>query len=227
MRWSVPVTDRRPKGLRPGDWFLPRRYRSQTPIPYEDYTAGEEREICQPDVYRLVDVLAGLSGGPIIDLGCGKGGKLRELSHHAVIGLDIGANIAYCRTQHAFGRWIEHDLSTPDPLPLDDVNIQGSVIVCADVIEHLVDPLSLLRKLRTCADRGACVVLSTPERELVRGRWDTGPPFNRAHAREWTIGELRALLEHVGFEIAFLGLTANTSLKREFSTTVAVLKSSR
>jgi 2-polyprenyl-3-methyl-5-hydroxy-6-metoxy-1,4-benzoquinol methylase len=227
MGWSVPLTDRPLHVGRPEDCYLPERYRSQLPLPYEDYTAGEEREICQPDVYRLVDVLAGLSGGPIIDLGCGKGGKLEALSHHAIIGVDIGPNIAYCRKHHAFGRWIEHDLSRPDPLPLDDVNIKGSVIVCADVIEHLVDPLPLLRNLHACADRGACVVLSTPERELVRGQWDKGPPFNRAHVREWTIGELRALLEHVGFDVAFLGLTANTSLKREFSTTVAVLKTVR
>jgi SAM-dependent methyltransferase len=225
MRWNIPVTDRVPPGVDPERRFTPRGYRSQSPAPYEDYARGREPDVYQPDVYRLADVLAGSSGAAIIDVGCGKGGKLQELSRrHLVIGIDIGTNIAYCREQHAFGRWIEHDLSEPGALPLDDVNLDGSVIVCADVIEHLVDPMPLLRNLRGCADRGACIVLSTPERSLLHGRWDKGPPFNRAHVREWTIGELRALLAYIGFDIAFLGLTANSRNQRELSTSIAVLR---
>jgi 2-polyprenyl-3-methyl-5-hydroxy-6-metoxy-1,4-benzoquinol methylase len=227
MGSSVPITDRPPPGLRPEDRFVPQRYRVQSPSSWEDSAPGEVSEVLQPDVYLLADALARLGAGLVIDIGCGKGGKLVELSRrHDVIGIDIGANIAYCRSQHPFGRWIEHDLCRSGPLPLQDVALRGSVVVCADVIEHLADPLPLLRHLRVCADRGACVLLSTPERALVRGRWDKGPPFNRAHVREWTIGELRALLVHVGFEIAFLGLTANSSIKRELSTAIAVLRSS-
>ena len=69
------------------------------------------------------------------------------------------------------------------------------------------------------------MLLSTPERDLARGSGDRGPPSNPHHIREWTIGELRALLLHFGFEIPFLGLTANNSVDREMSTIIAILTS--
>ncbi len=41
--------------------------------------------------------------------------------------------------------------------------------------------------------------------------------------REWSISELRALLLSIGFEIVYMGLTADNDEDREMSTIIAVL----
>jgi hypothetical protein len=49
-----------------------------------------------------------------------------------------------------------------------------------------------------------------------------GPPDNKAHVREWTLGEFRAMYEHIGLPITFLGVTANNSVERAMTTLFAI-----
>ena len=222
----APINDRMPEGRHAQDHFLRPGYHARSaPQYFEDFTPAGEPRVYQPDVYSLADALASAGSRRVVDIGCGKAGKLRRLAeHHDITGVDIGINIEFCRKEHAFGRWIEHDIESPDPLPLHDVDLNHVIVICADVIEHVVDPYRLLGKLKTCTDRGALVLLSTPERDLVRGHADPGPPQNPAHVREWAIAELRALLLHAGFDIPYLGLTVNDHVRREMSTILAVLQ---
>jgi len=75
---------------------------------------------------------------------------------------------------------------SPGPLP---VSADGVVVVCADVIEHVTDPVLLLQKLAS-AQRGAhALFLSTPERDLTYSRAHNGPPLNPRHVQEWTLRE--------------------------------------
>jgi SAM-dependent methyltransferase len=219
------VNDTPPLSRSLQDYFLIANYQSR-PVPdyCDDSIPDAEHKIYQPDVYSLAECLASLGTRRIIDFGCGKGEKLKSMAaRFDIIGIDIGLNIDYCRTTYPFGRWITYDFETEDALPIASSELQNSIVICADVIEHLINPLALLRSLKQCADDGARILLSTPERELVRGRSDSGPPENPNHVREWTIGELRALLLHIGFRIPFLGLTANNNIDREMSTIVAIL----
>lgn len=207
------------------DYFVRANYRPRlTPAYFDDFVPGTGHKVYQPDVYSLAECLASLGARRIIDVGCGKGEKLQSLlERFQVVGIDCGANIDYCQRTYAFGQWITHDLEADSTFPFASSDLQDSIIICSDVIEHLVNPLALLRSLKKCVDYGACVLLSTPERELVRGISDQGPPANPAHIREWTLGELRSLLLHLGFHIPFLGLTANNNVDRQMSTILAIL----
>jgi hypothetical protein len=51
--------------------------------------------------------------------------------------------------------------------------------------------------------------MSTPERDLVRGPDDLGPPGNPHHVREWNLAELERLLTWAGLQVLFIGLTAS------------------
>jgi hypothetical protein len=95
-----------------------------------------------------------------------------------------------------------------------------SLVICSDVIEHLVNPTELLRFLY---DTAAVTLLSTPERDLSRGTDHWGPPQNEAHVREWNLAELHALLEDFGFYTNFIGLTRSDTELDEMRTIVAVL----
>lgn len=183
--------------------------------------------ICQPDVYRDAALLAHqLEATTIIDVGCGNGFKLNELSKRfQIIGVDLdGPNLETCQTRYPHATWLAHDLDTDDPLPLTDDQLAGAIIINADVIEHLVRPEKLVKKLADALTRGAAAVLmSTPERELTWGSTHNGPPPNVCHTREWTIYELSAFLEREGLEFGSLGLTRNNNFHNQMNTILAVL----
>jgi hypothetical protein len=50
----------------------------------------------------------------------------------------------------------------------------ADLVMAADVIEHFPDPGDLIAMIQAIPSR--YVVLSTPERDLIRGKSDFGPP---------------------------------------------------
>jgi SAM-dependent methyltransferase len=152
----------------------------------------------QPRVYPIAaDLARELGCNKIVDVGCGYSRKLVALHpEFEIIGLDYGPNIEYCREQYPFGTWISWDIER-EPIP-PELDTRRAVIVCADVVEHLVDPMILLGHLRTMLETGAAALVSTPERDLVRGEDHRGPPPNPCHAREWNMAEFAMLLTSVG-----------------------------
>jgi SAM-dependent methyltransferase len=195
--------------------------------PVPEYYADTPSGITwQPDVYPEAQRVARLVGArTIVDLGSGNGAKLATLHpEFRIVGVDIGSNLQYVRAHHPQGTWIEHDFEQAGPLPLDDALLADSVVVCADVIEHLMDPLPLLAKLHDAFERGAAaVLLSTPERTHTWGADHAGPPPNTCHVREWTIEELGALLDREGFAFGDLELTRSNDAESRLATTLALL----
>jgi hypothetical protein len=139
------------------------------------------------------------------------------------VGVDFGGNLDHCRQAFPAETWIEADLERDAVISVDDATLRRSVVICADVIEHLVDPTSLLALLRGLTDKASAVIVTTPERDLVRGVADTGPPANSAHVREWNLEELRRLLQAHELAPSFLGLTVNNNENLEKKTILAVL----
>lgn len=165
--------------------------------------------VWQPDVYATAEALAlELGSRRIIDIGCGDGAKLSSLSlRFEAIGLDLPRVVARARQRYPDVIWIEHDLESAEPLPLDAEQLSRSVVVTADVIEHLRSPRHLLGALRLALEHCDAVVLSTPERELTWGFAHNGPPPNPAHVREWNQAELLAFLRQEGFNHGRMELT--------------------
>lgn len=192
---------------------------------FEDSLVSGSKIIHQPDVYALADHLARLFGCThILDIGCGRGHKLVKL-HPAfnLVGVDFGSNIESCRSHYAFGQWLSHDLEKPLANLLPREILKETLVVCSDVIEHLADPTGLLLTLCHCLEHAPAAILTTPERDLVRGLKDMGPPANPAHVREWNRAELMQLLKAFSFDIAFLGLTCNNDRDLEKKTLLSVL----
>ena len=74
------------------------------------------------------------------------------------------------------------------------------IIVCADVIEHLANPIPTLEFCRNSINKNGVIILSTPERDVLRGKNCKESP-HPAHVREWNKSEFRLLLESVGLKI--------------------------
>lgn len=180
------------------------------PLYFEDFD-GSSGVLAQPGVYEHAgEVARAFDAQRLVDFGCGKAIKLVSYrDEFEIIGLDYGVNLEWCGTNHPGCTWLEHDFEVPGPV---DVEAEGSVIICADVIEHLAQPQHLVDKLKNMLDRGAVAVLiSTPEREATYGPYHDGPPPNPHHTREWSIREFSAYMRHGGFKYGTVGLTRNNT----------------
>jgi hypothetical protein len=183
----------------------------------------------QPDVYPLAAKFAAERGcRKVVDIGCGRALKLellrRQYPHWEFVGIDYGANVSWCREHHGFGTWIEADLED-GVLHTESLSLEKSILICSDVIEHLVNPVPFLRLIRSLLHKGAtAVVFSTPERDLTRGEGDNGPPENPCHVREWNCEEFKGLLEWAGFELIHLGLTRSNDAEPDEKTILAIAR---
>ena len=193
-----------------GRFFLPDGYVERL-VPDYFVNADRDGRTWQPHVYPLAGALARRGGcRRIIDVGCGRARKLADMRPEFVtIGIDYGSNLESCRTTHSTGTWLEMDLEHPWGLDLSPADIASSVVICADVIEHLKDPTELLKALSALGQTAEAVLLSTPERVRTWGRDHLGPPPNPAHVREWSLDELVALVSSHGLAAAFAGVTAS------------------
>ena len=213
------------KPVRAADRFdLPAAYVSRAkPVYYAD--VADDGLTWQPDVYpTAAEIARSLQCDTLIDIGCGQARKLSVLHpEFKLIGIDYGGNMEHCRSKFPFGTFLEADFEDIDLLPLPARVLQNSVVICSDVIEHLVDPRSLMNALRELLKHAPALVLSTPDRERTWGKAHMGPPPNAAHIREWTLAELSALFEREGFTLAAGTHTRSNDGSPDLATIMLVL----
>ena len=158
----------------------------------------------------------------IVDVGCGNALKLVKLfPQFEIIGIDHGDNLVKCRNDYNFGTWIECDFEKSSEIDLPKDILKKSIIVCADVIEHLANPTSLLMIIKKLMDVAPFCLLSTPERDVYAGKDHFGPPANPHHVREWNITEFKKLLNHYKLNLVFIGLTVSNDRDNKKETIIA------
>lgn len=185
--------------------------------------------VWQPDVYPEAHAAATVRGRDvIIDLGCGRAGKLMALHEQhpgiELVGVDIGPNIDWCLRHLGSGRWLKADLEVATTLPLAPEVIARSVVVCSDVLEHLTDPRPAMRLICWLLGHGAgCAVISTPARDKRAGTDHPGPPFNPSHVREWTQREFTAFVTSFPVRVERSDLTRSDDSSGGLTTQLVVL----
>jgi 2-polyprenyl-3-methyl-5-hydroxy-6-metoxy-1,4-benzoquinol methylase len=112
------------------------------------------------------------------------------------------------------------DLSVEVP-PLEPGSVD--LLVLADVLEHLADPVSALQRLRPLLAPDARLVASVPNGanwalrlQLLAGRWqytDRGL-LDRTHLRNFTRRSFHECLEEAGFEVVEADLTCPVPMFR-------------
>ena len=117
---------------------LPDGYRENPVKFYED--TPEQANIYQLGVYaKALDICK----TRVIDIGCACGYKLRQFHNagYGVIGYDTRFHVSYCREHHPWGDWEYRDINSD----LWSTSAHGQdVIVCADVVEHIKRPETML-----------------------------------------------------------------------------------
>ena len=178
----------------------------------------------QPDVYpTAANIARSLECDTLIDIGCDQVNQLKPLqSEFRLIGLGRGASTTAAAQAVPSGIWLEVD---PENLDLSEMPadvLARSVVVCSEMIQTVVDPRSLLAALRHLLKHAPALVLSTPDRERTYGKQHKGPPPNQSHVRQWSLAELRALLEREGFVLASSTHTRSNVRSKDMSTAMIV-----
>jgi len=163
-------------GIKPGY-----RHRAQ-PAPWDD--RHWQSQFQQP-VYDLARTLMRKEKlASVLDIGTGSGYKLiHTLGDYQTVGSDVQPAFAYLQKQYPARRWLLSELDKPCPIASVDL------VLCSDAIEHLSNPDILLDYVAGIS-AWKKLVISTPNRDKVRGPGSMGPPGNPCHAREWIPSEL-------------------------------------
>ncbi len=167
----------------------------------QQYSAHPSDTIYQVDVYKhAANMIKHLGLSSVLELGSGSGIKLVTYIStitNDITGVDFAHAIDYCKKTYSVGQWISEDFDCPSL----DLGRKFDLILSVDVIEHLVDPNRLLQQIKSVASAESWIVISTPERDLVRGYDSLGPPENKKHVREWNQNELLGYLEQNGLKV--------------------------
>jgi 2-polyprenyl-3-methyl-5-hydroxy-6-metoxy-1,4-benzoquinol methylase len=151
----------------------------------------------------------------VLDVGCAEGilgQHLLERGAAEVVGIEQVAAVAR-RAETRLTRVLCGDVATVD-LP-EDLG-RFDCIIFADVLEHLADPVAVLRRFLPLLADGGTIVASIPNvrhhailHMLAEGHWsyqDSGI-MDRTHLRFFTLKEIQALFDGLGLDIK--GLSAN------------------
>ena len=166
-------------------YFIHEGYQHRRAPQYFDATSSTDD--WQDEVYRFArEIASQFNLRSVIDIGCGSGYKLlKYFRDYETIGIDVPETCAVLRKRYPGRQWAVSDFSATT-VPKADL------VIASDVIEHLPDPDSLLQYILRIAPR--YVILSTPDRNLLRLGTHNGPPLNPTHLREWSMAELHAYL---------------------------------
>lgn len=136
--------------------------------------------------------------GRIVEGGIGSARNLlefQEVGYH-VTGYDVMQE----SVDHARNRGLEdchvHDLHEAWPLEKNSTR----AVVLLDVLEHLADPVAVLKNAYEIIEPGGGVVATVPAYPWLFGKWDE----QLGHYRRYTSKELRTHAEEAGFKVSWL-----------------------
>jgi methionine biosynthesis protein MetW len=157
----------------------------------------------RPDVQALVP----RDARRILDLGCSSGalGAALKARHRCeVVGVEVDPVYAE-RARERLDEVVAADVQTFAPEGAFDC------VIAADVLEHVVDPLAVLRRAADALRPGGAAVVSLPNVRYwntfwqlgVRGRWPRQPDgiFDRTHLRWFTGRDAVDLVAEAGLRL--------------------------
>lgn len=167
---------------------------------YWDEGRLESASHFQFDVYRLAAKMCQRHGWiRVLDVGCGPPLKLRTLFPREGMQLHL---VDQPNTATQAQRLLPQATFTPANLETIDLDLgeKFDMIICADVIEHLVSPEACLRFIKHHLAPTGRLLLSTPERDLLRGSSIDHSP-HPMHVREWNQQEFSTFITSRGLVV--------------------------
>ena len=148
----------------------------------------------------------------VLEIGCGGGGTLAWLKATGragwVAGIELfaeAADVARPRVDELHQGDVDQHINRFSPASLD-------LILCLDVLEHLVDPWDTLKRLQSLLRPGGQLIASLPNIRhhsvimplLLSGKWryETAGIMDRTHLRFFSRATAIDLLQHAGLQLS-------------------------
>ena len=168
-------------------------------------------EFDRPEVQELVP----RESRRVLDVGCGAGrlglGLKRRMQVH-VSGIELDPAVA----EIAARRLDSVRCGSVEDESIDFPDATFDCVICADVLEHLRHPETVLRRIRRWLTPDGSLVTSLPNvrnqtviRSLLAGNWtyESAGLLDQDHVRFFTRREIEKLLWRTGFEVEALQMT--------------------
>ena len=153
----------------------------------------------------------------MLEVGCGTGNTLLWLKENHgcrwAAGMELfaaAAAEAETKVDKLFTGNIERDFPDIEPSSLD-------LVLCLDVLEHLVDPWSITTRLRELLRPGGALIISVPNIRnrgvlfplLFKGKWEYADAgiLDRTHLRFFVRSSAIAMLEQAGLHVDMVRAT--------------------
>ena len=147
---------------------------------------------------RLLERLLNRYGAPdgiALDLGCGVGSHFSLLERHAkeCIGLDISAEALQYAKRCSYTQLLEGSV---EKIPLPNSSI--SIVLCADVLEH-VDDAQTLKEIFRVLKPGGMLYVTVP---AFQSLWHENDDYSH-HMRRYARHELHERVVQTGFTVMY------------------------
>jgi SAM-dependent methyltransferase len=168
----------------------------------ESYFGSVRKEI-QPLLPKKMD--------KVLEIGCGSGATLEWLKNDMgcswVGGVELTMDAAF-KAKDQLDFFLEGDIEKIK-LPIEEASLD--LILCLDVLEHLVDPWMIVRSLSKLLKPGGVIILSLPNIMhrspmvplFFKDRWDYTPSgiLDKTHLRFFTRKTAIELLEQAELKV--------------------------
>jgi SAM-dependent methyltransferase len=144
-------------------------------------------------VRRIIDQYGGLKpGDTILDIGCGTGAILRDLSSkYNVVGIDMSP----LAIEYSKKRGLKNVFQMPvQEFPKEKFNVKAAILL--DVIEHIDDDVDVLRTAREIVAPDGRVIITVPAHQWM---WSAHDVINH-HKRRYSKESLLKSLNQAGLE---------------------------
>ena len=146
----------------------------------------------------------------ILEIGCGSGATgvlaLNEKRCGKYVGIELDQRAARQAQKHLS----DVHIGNVEEMEFDWPTSYFDALILSEVLEHLIDPWSVMKRLAPLIRPGGMVMASSPNishyaviMELMKGNWNLADEgvMDRTHMRWFTPKTFRAVFENTGFRI--------------------------
>jgi SAM-dependent methyltransferase len=150
----------------------------------------------------------------LLEVGCGNGGTASQARAEGKCGWCCGIELCEAPAREAAKRLDQVLVGNVEQLEPDLPQASFDILILSEVLEHLVNPGAVLRKLRVFLKPGALVLAGSPNvchhsvlRMLLADRWDYQGKgiMDATHLRWFTAQTYQALFEDNGYVVDHVG----------------------
>jgi SAM-dependent methyltransferase len=173
---------------------------------------------------EILPLLPAGSVDRVLEIGCGSGDTLAYLQASGRCRWTCGVELFAEAADTARGRLDEVYEGNIEQMELPIAPASLDVVLCLDVLEHLIDPWAAAARLARLLKPGGVLIASIPNVRhfrvvmplLVRGRWEYGQfgLMDRTHLRFFTERSATQLLQQAGLRVDAVHKSGLDSLRK-------------